>query len=134
VYAGIADALMALADAGTRMVVCTSKPEIFAKRIVTHFGFDAYIGSVYGADLAGALDDKRKLLARALAAETLDPANSIMIGDRHHDIRAGHANGTRTVGVLWGYGAREELEGAERLLADPEELVDVARAAAQSSA
>jgi phosphoglycolate phosphatase len=45
-----------------------------------------------------------------------------MIGDRHHDVRAARANGTRAVGVLWGYGSAAELEGAERLLAAPGEF------------
>jgi phosphoglycolate phosphatase len=127
VYAGVPEALASLAGAGVRMFVCTSKPEVFAKRIVAHFGFDAYVRGVYGADLVGSLDDKRKLLAHVLASETLDPATSIMVGDRHHDVRAGRANGTRTVGVLWGYGSRHELEGAERLLAQPHQLAELAR-------
>jgi phosphoglycolate phosphatase len=46
-----------------------------------------------------------------------------MIGDRHLDGRAAQANGTRAVGVLWGYGSAAELEGAERLLAAPPEFV-----------
>ncbi|MCL4762269.1 MAG: HAD hydrolase-like protein [Burkholderiales bacterium] len=121
-YDGVADALAALARAGARLYVCTSKPEVFAARIVAHFGFDAHLARVYGADLDGRLDDKRALLAHLLASERLDAASAIMVGDRHHDVRAAVANGTRAVGVLWGYGTRDELAGAERLLARPCEL------------
>jgi phosphoglycolate phosphatase len=121
-YEGVPEALATLSSAGARMFVCTSKPEVFATRIIAHFGFDALVARVYGADLAGALDDKRALLAHLIASESLDPARAIMIGDRRHDVRAAQANGTRAVGVLWGYGSPDELEGAERLLSRPAEL------------
>lgn len=124
-YPGIAVALEALAAQRTRLFVCTSKPEMFATRIVAHFGFDVFIERVYGADLAGRLDDKRKLLAHLIAEESLDPSRCTMVGDRHHDIRAAHANGARAVGVLWGYGSREELAGADRLLEQPAQLTSL---------
>ncbi|MDH5288252.1 MAG: HAD hydrolase-like protein [Betaproteobacteria bacterium] len=121
-YDGVAGALAALAARRVRMFVCTSKPEVFATRIVAHFGFDAYVERVHGADLAGALDDKRALLAHALSREGIDAAQAVMVGDRHHDVRAARANGVRAIGVLWGYGSRAELEGAERLLERPADL------------
>lgn len=126
-YEGVAGALADLAAQGTRLFVCTSKPEVFATRIVAHFGFDAYVARVFGVDLDGRLDDKRALLAHAIATEQLDPGDAVMVGDRHHDIRAAAANGARAMGVLWGYGSRDELLGAERLLAHPSELATVAR-------
>jgi phosphoglycolate phosphatase len=122
-YDGVPEALAALATDGACMYVCTTKPEVFATRIVAHFGLDALVTRVYGVDLAGALDDKRALLAHLLATESLAPARAIMVGDRHLDVRAAQANGTRAVGVLWGYGSAAELAGAERLLAAPPELV-----------
>jgi phosphoglycolate phosphatase len=124
-YPGIGAALETLAAQGTRLFVCTSKPEVFATRIVAHFGFDALIERVYGADLAGKLDDKRKLLAHLIGSESLDPSRCTMVGDRHHDIRAAHANGVRAAGVLWGYGSREELTGADRLLEEPAQLASL---------
>ena len=124
-YPGIGAALEALAAQGTRLFVCTSKPEVFATRIVAHFGFDAFIERVYGADLAGTLDDKRKLLAHLIRSESLDPSLCTMVGDRHHDIRAAHANGTRAAGVLWGYGSPEELAAADRLLEEPAQLTSL---------
>lgn len=128
-YPGIAEALASLAAAGARLFVCTSKAEVFATRIIGHFGFDAYITRVYGSDLAGTLDDKRDLLARLIAVERLDPARCIMVGDRVHDVRAAQANGTRAVGVLWGFGDADELRGAERLLRTPSELPSLAATA-----
>jgi phosphoglycolate phosphatase len=131
VYPGIADALAALAARGHRMLVCTSKPLVYAQRIVAHFGFDGVVERVYGPGLDGALDDKRALLAEVIRVEKLDPARTMMIGDRHYDVRAARANSTLAVGVLWGYGSRDELASADRLVAAP---ADLAQALAASSA
>jgi phosphoglycolate phosphatase len=125
-YPGVDVALRQLRSAGLRLFVCTSKPRVFAERIVAHFGFDALVDAVYGPDLAGALDDKRHLLGHLIEAERLDPSRCTMVGDRHHDIRAARANGCGAVGVLWGYGSAEELADADRLLATPAELARLA--------
>jgi phosphoglycolate phosphatase len=125
-YEGVAEALAALAARAGRVLVCTSKPQVFATRIVAHFGFDAHVARVWGADLDGRLDDKRTLLAHVIEREGLAPARAVMVGDRHHDVRAAQANGVTAVGVLWGYGSREELAGAARLLTQPAELATLA--------
>lgn len=125
-YPGIAEALAALAGRGIAMYVCTAKPATFARRIVEHFGFAPYFRGVYGADFAGNFDDKATLMAHLLATERIPPAMSIMIGDRHHDIRAARTNGVGAVGVLWGYGSRDELADADALLAAPPELTGLA--------
>lgn len=123
VYDGIPEALAALATRGRPMFLCTSKPEIYARRIVTLFGLAEFLSGVYGADLAGRLDDKALLLAHLAARENLDATRAVMIGDRHHDIRAARLNGARVVGVLWGYGSEEELAGADSRVGTPGELV-----------
>jgi phosphoglycolate phosphatase len=122
-YDGIDEALKALSATGARMFICTAKPETFARRIAAHFGFDAWIERVYGTDLAGHYDDKTRLMAHLLATERVDPARAAMIGDRGNDIRAAHANGVRAIGVLWGYGSREELAEADALVATAQEMV-----------
>ena len=125
-YAGVGDTLEALAASGAQMYVCTAKPETFARRIVEHFGFAPHFRAVYGADFAGRFDDKSALMAQLIATESVEPALAAMIGDRHHDIRAARNNGVRAVGVLWGYGSREELADADVLLTDPTELTTLA--------
>jgi phosphoglycolate phosphatase len=125
VYVGIAAAIAELAAGNCAMFLCTSKPQPYAERIVAHFGFLPHLAGVYGADLAGTLDDKAKLVAHIAAREALDPRACVMIGDREHDVRAARANGARSLGVLWGYGSREELTsaGVDALVALPSELV-----------
>lgn len=120
-YGGVAELLASLARDRT-LYVCTSKPEVFARRIVTHFGFDAHFAGVYGADLGGAFDDKRKLLGHLLATERIAGADATMVGDRHHDVRAAREHGLGAIGVLWGYGGPAELADADRLVRSPAEL------------
>jgi phosphoglycolate phosphatase len=119
VYAGVDAAFAGLADRGEALYLCTSKPAPYAEKIVARFGLRPFLDGVYGADLAGTLDDKALLVAHLVAREGLDPGACTMIGDRVHDVRAAHANGARAIGVLWGYGSRAELEAADALVATP---------------
>lgn len=124
VYEGIADAIAALARR-QRLFLCTSKPQPFAERIVQRFGLAPHLAGLYGADLAGTLDDKRLLLAHLVAQERLDAEACAMVGDRRHDMIAARTHGVLAVGVLWGYGSEGELReaGAQRIVADPQGLV-----------
>jgi phosphoglycolate phosphatase len=124
VYPGMAETLGRLAAAGSTLYLCTSKPQLYAQRIVAHFGLAAHFAGIYGVDLVGTLDDKAVLVARLLEREGLVAGDCVMIGDREHDIRAARANGVRALGVLWGYGSPPELEAAlaEAVVATPEAL------------
>jgi phosphoglycolate phosphatase len=106
--------------------VATSKPTIYAKRIVSRFNLDGYFTDTYGAELDARFDDKADLLAHLLAAEGVTQQDAVMIGDRSADVLAAKANGIRSVGVLWGYGSDDELAeaGADLLCATPSELMD----------
>lgn len=124
VYDGIFDALAVLRARPARLLVCTAKPQHFAQRVLDHFDLSARFDATYGPDLEGKLDDKGDLIAHMIEVEGFDPARAVMIGDRGSDVRAARRHGIPTVGVLWGYGSREELEeaGAAVLCAAPGEL------------
>jgi phosphoglycolate phosphatase len=124
VYAGVPDMLAAAALVSPRVYLCTTKPQVYAEKIVAHFGLAGFLAGVYGTSLDGRFDDKADLLAHLLAREHLEGGHCLMIGDRRHDMRAAQRNGARTIGVLWGYGSRSELmeAGAEALLASPAEF------------
>ena len=123
VYPGVADGLAALREAGARLFVATSKPEVFAKRIIEHFELAPYFEHVYGSELSGERSNKGDLIAHVLRSEGLTN-DAWMIGDRLHDIRGAKLNGLRSAGILWGYGSREELAqaGADALFASMAEL------------
>jgi len=124
VYEGVPAMLDGLRRDGGRLFVATAKPAVFAERIVRHFALDHHFAGVYGPDLDGRLDDKAELLAHLLATERLDPTRAIMVGDRAGDVAAARKNGLRSIGVLWGYGSRDELlrAGADTLCASPRSL------------
>ncbi len=124
VYPGIPEMLAALRKAGRTLCVATSKRRDFAERVVDFLGLRQYLPTVYGALPGGGLDDKKDMIAELLRVERYDPAGTIMVGDRMHDIRAAHVNGLKAVGVLWGYGGEAELReaGADWLAAAPAEV------------
>lgn len=109
VYPGIAALLESLHEDGFTLYVVTSKPQIYAERIIDHFRLAAYFEAVFGPQLNGRFDDKTELVAHVLQACSLTPRRSIMIGDRATDIVAGQANGTRTIAVTYGFGGLDEL-------------------------
>jgi phosphoglycolate phosphatase len=112
VYEGIPEVLAQLRSQGYDLMVCTSKPWTFAERILERFELRDYFGPVYGPELDGTRGHKVELLAHLLKLEKLTPADCIMIGDRLHDAKAANANGTRSLGVLYGFGDEAELWGA----------------------
>ncbi|MEM6709761.1 MAG: HAD hydrolase-like protein [Pseudomonadota bacterium] len=125
-YAGIHDALEDLTSRGAQMFVATSKPAIYAEKILAHFDLDRFFTRLYGAELDGRYSDKAELLAWA-RSEHPTPMDAMMIGDRRHDIRGARANGMQAIGVSYGYGSCEELAdaGADRIVHSPQALRDL---------
>jgi phosphoglycolate phosphatase len=124
VYPGIHSALTTLRGRGALLFVTTSKPRVFAERIVEHFGLKEYFCAVYGSELDGTRSDKGELIAHVLQAESLSPHSTVMVGDRAHDILGAKAHAVFPIGVLWGYGSSDEFiaAGATTLCAKPETL------------
>ena len=121
---GMVGLLERLQGGGTALVVVTAKPTAVAEPLLEHIGLRSAFDAVYGAPMGPDVEEKQVTLARALEATRTGPAEAVMIGDRAHDIRAGRACRTRTVGVLWGAGDRAELEqaGADHIVDAPDEL------------
>lgn len=116
------DRLHSLGEGAT--VIVTAKPTAVAEPLLAHLGLLDAFDAVYGAPMGPDVEEKRVTLARALEATGTDARSAVMIGDRSHDVLAGRACGTRTVGVLWGAGDRDELEraGADLVVERPGEL------------
>ena len=124
VYPGIEAMLRALHAQKMVLYVATSKPTLFAERIVEHFGLARYFRAVYGSELDGTRSGKSHLLSHLLAREDLRAQECAMVGDRAQDIAAARANGVHPVGALWGYGSEAELvaAGARVLCPQPSSL------------
>ena len=112
VYDGIFDLLESLKAAGKRIYIATSKPEHFAKGILAELGLDKYFDGVYGSTLDESRNTKDKVLAYAIEEIDLDRSDSVMVGDRYHDVEGAIANRLPCIGVLYGFGDSAELLGA----------------------
>jgi len=113
VYPGVPELLGQLRDDGYPLYVVTSKPKVYADRIIRRFGLDRYFIEVYGPELDGRFDEKRELVGFILHQRRLDPRRTVMIGDRASDIESGRAYGTRAIGVTYGFGTLEEIAAAK---------------------
>ena len=124
-YEGIGQALAELKRAGLRLFVATSKPEPLSLRILEHFDLLPYFEAVAGSTMDEQRTKKGEVIAYALQTFHLDPAETVMVGDRKHDVIGARESGLPCLGVLYGYGSREELTeaGAAALAADVGELV-----------
>lgn len=124
VFPGWEGVLEAMVAAGWRLFLATSKALPFAREILDKHGLSPQFSGFYGADLNDGGAEKPELIARLLKTEGLDPARAVMVGDRRFDIAGAQANRVRSLGVLWGYGGREELTaaGADGLVAAPADL------------
>ena len=124
-YEGVGNMLASLRDAGYRLCVATSKPEQFAVRILEHFGLAEYFELICGASMDSSRSSKTAVLEYLI--EKTGCADAVMVGDRFHDIEGAKNVGIESVGVLWGYGSREELEshGAGYIAATMEELTAI---------
>ena len=124
VYPGLAETLASLNTVGCRLFIATSKPSVYAQKIVDHFELTKYFVAVYGSDFDGRLENKADLIRYLLDSEHLDARDTVMVGDRSHDMLGAKAHGLCAIGVTWGYGSRKELEdaNADVICASPNEV------------
>lgn len=124
IYPGIEALIEQLLVAGHQLAVVTSKPQRHAAPIIAHLPFGEAFLRLYGPHPDSPHSEKASMIAEALTDFDADPADAVMIGDRHFDIDGAVANLVRGIGVLWGFGSRKELEqaGASVIAATPDEL------------
>ncbi len=123
VYEGVEDLLKALKQAGKRIVLATSKPEVFAIRILEHYGLKPYFDEIAGGDLAGKIRHKHEVIQEIfsrLNIQEADKADLIMVGDRKYDVLGAKECGLKCIGLRMGYAEENELEeaGADLIVAD----------------
>ena len=120
-YEGVLELMVSLKQKGYQLGLATSKPEIFATRVVENKGILPYLDFI----AAASTDEKTRATKEAVIEYALeicgesDMRKIIMIGDRHFDINGAKAYGMDSVGVTFGYGTKEELmEAGATYIAD----------------
>lgn len=125
VYPGIPELLENLQAEGKQIILATAKPEVMAVRILEHFGLSQYFALMAGASLDSSRARKEQVIAYVKECiPSINRENTVMIGDRDQDAVGAAMNGLDCIGVLYGYGSREELTqaGAKWLVTDMDEL------------
>lgn len=108
-----AEVLAELKKSGKTVALATSKPRVFAERILSYYAIDKYFDVVVGSELDGTLDDKADVIAEVMRRiGDADKSKYLMIGDRKYDIIGAKKNGIKAMGVRYGYAAKDELEAA----------------------
>jgi phosphoglycolate phosphatase len=124
VYPQIPELLSALRENSLKLYIVTTKPKVFAERIIEHFQLTHRFDAIYGTELNGQFDNKADLIEFILRTRQLGAEETVMVGDKREDIAAGKANRTGTIGVTYGYGSlREITESApDEICGSPEEI------------
>jgi len=112
-YGGVAAMLEELSEAGKKIILATSKPEVFAAEILRYFQIDKYFDFIGGATMDGVRSRKADVIAYALnQCNVTDLSSAVMVGDREQDIFGAKEIGLDSIGILYGYGDRAELQSA----------------------
>jgi phosphoglycolate phosphatase len=130
VYPGLSAVLDQLLALQAKLYIATSKRRVFAEQILEHLKLIDRFAGVHGSEPGGAVDRKADVIAEVLRRHELRAERCLMVGDRSQDVEGARTNGVSTVGVLWGYGNRDELKsaGAMHIAAHPAELISIAEA------
>ena len=130
VYEGVENMLETLQNAGRILLVVTAKPRDMAETVLNHTGIDQYFQAVIGPARGNKKTDKGSLLKEALSflaktgTDHFQKEQAVMVGDRMFDIQGAVETGIRSIGVLYGYGDRQELiDAGATLLADTPAVV-----------
>ena len=109
-YAGMNELLEMLINQKRVLMVATSKPTIFAERVLKYFNIDKYFEFICGSNLDGTMSDKSEIIRYIVKEKNLNKQRTVMVGDRKYDIIGAHNNGIDSIGVSYGYGSEKELK------------------------
>jgi len=126
-YEGIENLLKELNERDKTCILATSKPIIFAEKIIKYFNIDKYFKYTVGGNLEGTFNEKEDIIKFIIEKYNLDKLETIMIGDRKYDIIGAKMNGIKSIGVTYGYGSIEELqnENPEYIIDNVEKILEI---------
>jgi phosphoglycolate phosphatase len=123
-YPQIPEMLQGIRSDNYKLFVATSKPHVYATRIIEHFGLSSLFSGIYGSEFDGTRSNKSELIQHILQIERFLPTSTVMVGDRQHDMIGAKDNGVNCIGVTYGYGTEQELEshGADFIAHSPNNI------------
>lgn len=126
-YDGMTELFKSLSDKGIKIAIASAKPEVFLKTAVSHAGIERFVGFVGGTTLENKDTSKASVIKRAMEAVGAEPDKTLMVGDRCFDINSAKEVGIKSIGVLFGYGTKEELSQscADYLVNSPDEILKI---------
>ncbi|MFN8713383.1 MAG: HAD family hydrolase [Bacteroidota bacterium] len=126
IYDGVHELLEYLTGNNFRLFVATSKPTVFAQKVLEHFELTNYFSGIAGSNLDNTRSDKTEIIAHVLSEYKLEVSNSVMIGDRKFDIIGAQNNSMQSIAVTYGYGTIEEINNSrpDFIVNDCNELKD----------
>ncbi len=110
---GMEDALIEMEALGFSLVVVTNKPQAVAEAMLHECSWVDYFRFVIGPTPEVGDRSKSAMVADAATRLRRETGRLVVAGDRADDAIAARENGARSIGVMWGFGTREELLGAE---------------------
>ncbi|MBU5308300.1 HAD family hydrolase [Clostridioides mangenotii] len=114
IYPGIESIIKKLYNSGKKISLATSKPTIFAEKILNNFNIHKYFDNIIGSNLDGTRSDKEEVIRFVLNKyKDVDKNNIVMVGDRKYDIVSANKIGISSLGVLYGYGDLKEIQESE---------------------
>lgn len=127
IYDGIIPMLEKLRSQGKILALATSKPTVFAEKIVEKYGIKPFLTQLEGSELDGRNTDKAQVIRNAMEKLGATSENTIMVGDREHDLIGAKKNDIKCIGVSYGFGTADELErgGAEKIAHSTGELLEI---------
>lgn len=108
-YQGITELLDRLRVGGARIFVCTSKREDFTLRLVDYFNLRSFFEAIAADREDLASHEKTYLLSDLIQRYAIDRSHGFMVGDSKYDMDAARATGMKAIGVLYGYGRKEDI-------------------------
>ena len=103
-----------LRENGIKICLATSKPQVFAVRILKYYDILQYFDYVGGADMDGIRVKKIDVLKWVTSQiEDFKYEDALMVGDRKYDKTGADGLGIKCVLIEYGFGSREELEKCE---------------------
>jgi phosphoglycolate phosphatase len=126
-YDGIEDLLKEINARNKTCILATSKPIVFAEKILKYLNIDTYFKHAVGSNLEGTFAEKYDIIKYIIENYNLNKSETIMVGDRKYDIIGANKNGIKSIGVLYGYGSRPELENEnpEYIINNAKEILEI---------